>query len=133
MNVEMPCDNVSTVELVANDARTDGVAVETDEQVEKCSAVANLDIARTIEIDGGERLFGEVEGVEIALFVGQVRVRFQVLQRDFLFLCKRIFGRHKHMQRGRKERFKDQIVLLNKFFDDFFVLVAQIKYANFAF
>lgn len=132
-NVEVPRDNVSTVELVADDAGANGVAIQTDEQVEKRRAVANLDIARAIEIDGGQGFFGKVEGVEVALFVGQVRIWFQVFQRDFFFFRKRIFRRHKHMQRGRKERFKDQIVLLNKFFDDFFVLVAQIKYANFAF
>ena len=85
VNIEVFRDNVSTVELVANDSRTDGVAVETDEQVEKCRAVSNLDIAWTIEIDGGERLFGEVERVEVALFVSQVRVWLQVLQCDFFF------------------------------------------------
>ena len=126
-------DDVPAVELVADDARTDGVAVQTNEQVEKRGAVTDLDVARAVEIDGGQGLFGKVERVEIALFVGQVRVRFQVFQRDFFFSSKRVPGRHKHVQGGRKERFEDQIVLLDEFFYDFFVLVAQIKYANFAF
>ena len=61
VNVEVPRDNVPAVELVANDARADGVTVETDEQVEKCGTVAHLDVARTVEIDGGQGFFGEVE------------------------------------------------------------------------
>ena len=69
-NVEVPRDNVSTVELVADDAGANGVAIQTDEQVEKRRAVANLDIARTVEIDGRKWFFGEVERVEVALFVG---------------------------------------------------------------
>ena len=133
MYIKLFCNNVPAVEFVADNAGANGVAVQADKQVEKCGAVTNLDIARAVEIDGGEGFFGKVERVEIALFVGQVRVRFQVFQRDFFFLRKRVFRRHKHMQRGRKERFKDQIVLLYELFDDFFVLIAQIKYANFAF
>lgn len=74
-NVEVPRDNVSTVELVADNARANSVAVKTDKQVEKRRAVANLDIAWTIEVNGSERLFGKVERIEIALFVGQVRIR----------------------------------------------------------
>ena len=53
MNVEMPCDDVPAVELVADDARANGVAIQTYEQVEKRRAVANLDIAWTVEINGG--------------------------------------------------------------------------------
>ena len=75
MNVEMPCDDVPAVEFVANDAGADGVTVQADEQVEKRGAVADLDVARAIEIDGGQGFFGKVEGVEVALFVGQVRIR----------------------------------------------------------
>ena len=69
-NVKVPRDNVPAVELVANDSRTDGVTVEADEQVEKCGSVAYLDVARTVEIDGRKWFFGEVERVEVALFVG---------------------------------------------------------------
>lgn len=53
VNIEVSRDNVSTVELVADDARANGVAIQTDEQVEKRRAVANLDIAWTVEINGG--------------------------------------------------------------------------------
>ena len=76
VNIEALRDNVLAVELVANDAGANGVAVKADEQVEKCSAVADFDVSRAVEIDGGERFFGKVERVEIALFVGQVRERF---------------------------------------------------------
>lgn len=75
VNIELSCDNVAAVELVADDARANGVTVKTDKQVEKGGAVANLDIARTIEINSGQGFFGKVERVEIALFVGQVRIR----------------------------------------------------------
>ena len=75
----------------------------------------------------------KIERIEISLLVCQIRERLQVVKRDFFFSSERVPGRHKHVQRGRKERLKDQIVLLNEFFDDFFVLVAQIKYADFAF
>ena len=76
VNIEVPRDNVSTVELVASDSRANGVAIQADEQVEKCRTISNLDIAWAIEVDGGQGFFGEVERIEIALFVGQVRIRF---------------------------------------------------------
>ena len=76
---------------MADDARADGVAVEADEQVEKRSAVADLDVARTVEVDGGERFLGEVERVEVALFVSQIRVWFQVGEGNPFFGCERIF------------------------------------------
>lgn len=85
MNIEAFCDDVLAVEFVADDAGANGVAVKADEQVEKCGAVADFDVSRAIEIDGGERFFGKVERVVIALFVGQVREWLEVGERDFFF------------------------------------------------
>ena len=85
MDIEAFRDDVLAVEFVANNAGANGVAVKADKQVEKCGAVANLDVSRAIKIDGSERFFGKVEGVEIALFVGQVREWLEVGERDFFF------------------------------------------------
>ena len=78
VDIETFRDDVLAVELVANDAGANRVAVKADEQVEKRSAVADLDVSRTIEVDSGEGFFGEVERIEIALFVCQVRERFEI-------------------------------------------------------
>ena len=61
---------------MADDAGADGVAVEANQQVEKCGAVTDFYISRAVEVDGGERFFGEVERIEVTLFVCQVRERF---------------------------------------------------------
>ena len=61
---------------MADDAGADGIAVEANQQVEKRGAVADLDVSRTVEVNGGERFFGEVERIEVTLFVCQVRERF---------------------------------------------------------
>ena len=78
VDIEALRDNVLAVEFVADNAGADGVSVQTDEQVKECGAIAHFDVSRAVEIDSGERFFGKVEGVEIALFVSQVRERFEV-------------------------------------------------------
>ena len=90
MDIEAFCDDVLAVEFVADDAGANGVAVKADEQVEKCGAVADFDVSRTVEIDGGERFFGKVERIKIALFVGQVREWLKVGERDRFFFRKRV-------------------------------------------
>ena len=90
MNIKALCNDVLAVEFVADDAGANGVAVKADEQVEKCSAIADFDVSRAVKINGGERFFGKVERVEIALFVSQVRKRFEIGQCDFFFFRKRI-------------------------------------------
>lgn len=91
MDIETLRDDVLAVEFVANDAGANGVAVKADEQVEKCGAVADFDVSRAVEIDGGERFFGKVEGVEIALFVSQIRERLEIGQCDFFFFASGFF------------------------------------------
>lgn len=61
VNVEALGNDVLAIELMANDTGANGVAIKTDEQVEKCSAVTDFDISRTIEIDSGKRFFGKVK------------------------------------------------------------------------
>ena len=90
MDIEAFRDDVLAVEFVANNAGANGVAVKADKQVEKCGAVTDFDVSRAIKIDGSERLFGKVEGVEIALFVSQVREWFEIGESDFFFFCKRV-------------------------------------------
>ena len=90
VDIETLRDDVLAVEFVANDAGANRVTVKADEQVEKCGAVADFDVSRAVEIDGGEWFFGKVEGVEIALFVSQVRERLEVFEGDFVFFCKRV-------------------------------------------
>ena len=90
VNVEAFCDDVLAVELMADDAGANGVAVKTDKQVKKCRAVADFDVSQAIEIDGGEGFFGKVERVEIALFVSQVREWLEIGESDFFFFGKRI-------------------------------------------
>ena len=133
MDIEALRDDVLAIEFVADDAGANGVAVEADKQVEKRGSVANLDIARAVEIDGGEGFFGKVERVEIALFVSEVREGFKVFEGDFFFFGKWIFGRHEHVQRRCEKRFKYEVVLLDELGDHFFVFVAKVEYAHFAF
>ena len=90
MDIEALCNDVLAVEFVANDTRANRVAVKANEQVEKCSAVTDFDVSRTVEIDGSERFFGKVERVEIALFVSQIREWLEIRKRDFFFFRERI-------------------------------------------
>ena len=133
MNGKLLGDDVLAVEFVANDAGTDGVSVQSDEQVKECSAVADFDVSRAIEVDGGEGFFGKVERVEIALFVSEVREGFEVIEGDSVFFRERILGRHEHMQGCREERFEHEVVFLDELADDFFVFVAEVEHADFAF
>ena len=126
-------DDVLAVEFVADDAGADGVSVQADEQVKECGAVADFDVSRAIEVDGGEGFFGKVERVEIALFVSEIREGFKVFEGDFFFFGKRVLGRHEHVQRRREERFEHEVVLLDELADDFFVFVAEVEHADFAF
>ena len=106
MNGKLLGDDVLAVEFVADDAGADGVSVQADEQVKECGAVADFDVSRAIEVDGGEGFFGKVERVKVTLFVSEVRKGFEVIEGDFVFFRERIPGRHEHMQRCRKERFE---------------------------
>lgn len=133
VNIKALRDDVLAVKFVADDARANGVAVKTDEQVEKRGAVADFDVSRAIEIDSGKRFFGKVKRVEIALFISQVRKRLEICERDFFLFRKRIARRHKHMKWGCKEWLKYEIVLLDELADDLFVFIAEIKHAHFAF
>ena len=126
-------DDVLAVEFVADDAGADGVSVQADEQVKECGAVTDFDVSRAIEVDGGEGFFGKVERVKVTLFVSEVRIGLKVFKGDFVFFRERVLGRHEHMQRCRKERFEHEIVLLDELADDFFVFVAEVEYADFAF
>ena len=133
MNGKLFGDDVLAVEFVADDAGADGVSVQADEQVKECGTVADFDVSRAIEVDGGEGFFGKVERVKVTLFVSEVREGFEVFESDFVFFRERILGRHENMQRCRKERFEYEIVLLDELADDFFVFVAEVEYADFAF
>lgn len=133
VDIEALCDDVLAVEFVADDARANGVAIQTDKQVEKCSAVADFDVSRAVEIDGCEWFFGKVERVEIALFVSQVREWLEVCQRDFFFFRKWIARRHKHVKRGCKKRFKYEVILLYELRDNLFVFITEVEHAHFAF
>ena len=133
MNGKLLGDDVLAVEFVADDAGADGVSVQADEQVKEGSAVADFDVSRAIEVDGGEGFFGKVERVEIALFVSEVREGFEVIEGDSVFFRERIPGRHEHMQGSREERFEHEVVFLDELADDFFVFVAEVKHADFAF
>ena len=133
MNGKLLGDDVLAVEFVADDAGADGVSVQADEQVKECGAVADFDVSRAIEVDGGEGFFGKVERVEIALFVSEVREGFKVFEGDFFFFGKRVLGRHEHVKRRCEKRFKYEVVLLDELCDHFFVFVAEVEYAHFAF
>ena len=133
MDIEALGDDVFAVEFVANDTGANGVAVKADEQVEKCGAVADFDVSRAIEVDGGEGFFGKVKRVKVTLFVSEVRIGLKVFEGDFVFFRERVLRRHEHMQRCRKERFEYEIVLLDELADDFFVFVAEVEHADFAF
>lgn len=61
VDIEALGNDVLAIELMANDTGANGVAIKADEQVEKCSAVTDFDISRTIEIDSGKRFFGKVK------------------------------------------------------------------------
>ena len=133
MNGKLFGDDVLAVEFVADDAGADGVSVQADEQVKECGAVADFDVSRAIEVDGGERFFSKVERVKVTLFVSEVRIGLKVFEGDFVFFRKRVLGRHEYMQRCRKERFEYEVVLLDELADDFFVFVAEVEHADFAF
>ncbi len=133
VDIEALGNDVLAVELMANDAGANGVAVEADKQIEKRGAVADLDVSRAVKIDSGEGFFGKVERVEIALFVSEVREGFKVFEGDFFFFGKWILGRHEHVKRRCEKRFKYKVVLLDELGDDFFVFVAEVEYAHFAF
>ena len=133
VNIELLGDDILAVEFVADDAGADGVSVQADEQVKECGAVADFDVSRAIEVDGGEGFFGKVERVKVTLFVSEVRIGLKVFEGDFVFFRKRVLGRHKHVQRCRKERFEHEVVLLDELANDFFVFVAEVEHADFAF
>ena len=133
VDIETLRDDVLAIKFVADDAGANGVAVEADKQIEKRGAVADLDVSRAVKIDSGERFFGKVERVEIALFVSEVREGFKVFEGDFFFFGKWILGRHEHVKRRCEKRFKYKVVLLDELGDDFFVFVAEVEYAHFAF
>ena len=106
VNGELLGDDVFAVEFVANNAGADSVSVQADEQVKECGAVADFDVSRAIEVDGGERFLGKVERVKVTLFVSEVRIGLKVFEGDFVFFRERVLRRHEHMQRCRKERFE---------------------------
>jgi len=126
-------NDILAVEFMADNAGADGVSIQADEQVKECGAVADFDVSRAIEVDGGEGFFGKVERVKVTLFVSEVRIGLKVFEGDFVFFRERVLGRHEHMQRCRKERFEYEIVLLNELADDFFVFVAEVEHTDFAF
>ena len=76
---------------MADDTGTNRVSVQADEQIKECSAVADFDVSRAIEIDGGEGFFGKVERVKVTLFVSQIRIGLKVIEDDFVFFCERVF------------------------------------------
>ncbi len=133
MNGKLFGDDVLAVEFVADDAGADGVSVQADEQVKECGAVADFDVSRAIEIDGSEGFFGKIERVKVTLFVSEVRIGLKVFEGDFVFFRKRVLGRHEHVKRCCKERFKDEVVLLDELGDDLFVFIAEVEHAHFAF
>ena len=76
MNGELFGDDVLAVEFMADDAGADSITVKTDKQIKERGAVADFDVSRAIEIDGGKGFFGKVERVKVALFVSEIRERF---------------------------------------------------------
>lgn len=67
INVQWNRNDFIVVKLAADDAGADGVAVQSDHQVENRRTVADFDAFFVAQ--GAENFFGEVKRVDLALFV----------------------------------------------------------------
>ncbi|MPM85136.1 hypothetical protein SDC9_132213 [bioreactor metagenome] len=130
LHLQGDCRNVVAVEVGADDAGGNRIAVQPDHQVEHGGPVSHLD-AFFMKL-GAENLLRKIEGVIFPLLVGQAGVVLQILQRDILPLCKGACAAGKNMGLGGKQGVKRQIALPQKLFNDLAVKRVQIENSNFA-
>ena len=82
--------DVLSVQFLADDATADGVAVQSDQQVEQRRPVPDNNVL--FAVPRTEDLLSEVKGIVLSLFIGQPRVGRQVLQ-GYRGPCRQRVGR----------------------------------------
>ncbi len=108
--------NDGRVQLVADDARGDGVPAQADHQVEDGGAVRDLDLA--LAGARGEHFLGEVERVVRTLVEGQPRQVFEVLERDLRPGGQRVAARNEDVRIGEEQRVEHEPGLAQQLVDD---------------
>ena len=79
---------IAAIQLLADNAGAERIAVQADHQVQHSRTVIRLD--RLPVITGGENLLCQVKCAIVSLLKGQARVALQLLEADLRLLCQRM-------------------------------------------
>ena len=131
VHIEQHGDNTLAVQLGRDNARANGIAIQTDYQVEQRGAVAHANVLGAVQ--GGENLLGEVKRIEVPLLVGEIGVVLQVVEGDAVATRQRVRRREKHMRLGAEKRRELQLVLAQHLLDHLAIARAQVQDAQLAF
>ena len=90
------CDNILPVKLLVDYAGADSKTIKSDCQVEKCCTVPDLNTFRHIK--HAQKLLAEIKRISLALLIHKIRIRLQLVKRDFVLMRKRMIFADKNMR-----------------------------------
>ena len=128
--IQWPGYDIGPVKFLADDTTADGVAVEANQHIEECGAVADNQFFVTVF--GAENFLGKIERVMAALFVGKSRKGFQIFPRDKAFLCQGTIFAEKYMWTGCEQGGECKLIVLQGLGNDRAVEFVAIKNTDFA-
>src|SRR5699024_7781080 len=108
----------------------DGITVKSDQQIEKCGPVADLDTFRTRQ--GTENFLGIIERVELSLLKCKSRIIFKVLECHRILLCQRIFPADENMRHCLEELIEQKPLVLHQLQKHLLIESTDIHDANLA-
>ena len=98
--------DIFPVQILIDDAAADRVAIEADQKVEQRRAVTDHDVLRAVP--GAQDLLGVVEGIVLALLVGEAGIRLEILKPDGLLSGERAGCADEDVGLRREEKVKFQ-------------------------
>ena len=78
-----------TVEIIADDARAEGISIQPLHEVEHCGAIRRVYHMRKLLC--AENLLCQIERALVALLEGQARIIGKLLKADGILFCQRVF------------------------------------------
>lgn len=113
INSQRNCNNVWAVEFLVNKTGADGIAVQTNNQVEDGGAVSDHDVL--IAIKRCQKFLGEIERVVLTLLVRKARVGGKIVECYRGAFCQRVIFSYKDAWLAFKQWRENQALVLQRF------------------
>lgn len=117
--IQRDCQILASVQLLADDAGTEGVRIQPFHQIEQGRSVVPFDQPLVLVV--AFHFLRKIDGIVFSLFESQARLVVQLAHGNDGFLCQRMAAPQINVRVAREQFHEFKPVLLEKFRQDFFI------------